>query len=96
MLARSLSVNHVNEIIAMLSALGGGAAWLLMSFLQTALNWEFALIEKLAGAGGTAFILFFLLRWALKRNDEQQRKLIESYEARIQEQKEAREQQKKN
>jgi hypothetical protein len=89
MQARTINVISLDNIIAGGSAGGAAFTWLAMSFLQSAANWDFTIVEKITGAGGTAFILFFLLRWALKRNDEQQKKLTESYEERIRELKES-------
>jgi membrane associated rhomboid family serine protease len=88
MQARTINVMSLDNVIAGGSALGAFGAWLFMSFLQSAANFDFSIIEKLTGAGGTAALLFFLLRWALKRNDEQQKKLNEIHEERIKELKE--------
>lgn len=88
MQARTQQVINIDNIIAGGSAMGAAGAWLAMSFLQSAANFDFSIVEKLTGAGGTAALLFFLLRWALKRNDEQQKRLNEVHEERIKELKE--------
>ena len=88
MQARLRLVNHVNEIIALLSATGAFGVYLAMGFFQAAADVNFTVFEKMFGASLTAGVLFFLLRWSLKRNDAQADKINEINELRLQESKE--------
>ncbi len=88
MQARTETVTYLNEMIALLSALGAFGVYLAMSFLQATSDMNFTTVEKLFGASLTASVLFFLLRWSLKRNDKQAERIDQINELRLQESKE--------
>ena len=100
MQARVFSVVSIDNLILTGSTLGAFLGWLAMSFLQSAAGIDFTILEKLTGAGGAAFLMFLILKWALRRNDEQakrindihdkqQERLNAIYEERIKELKDA-------
>lgn len=77
MQARAQTVYQIDGII-----LGGSTAtaivsWIALSFLQTVGGIDFGLLEKFGGAGIAGGLMFLLLKWALKRNDEQARRMNE-------------------